>query len=513
MDLLEIVASVNGNWDELPEKVMAHGESYDLEHCHYCALQGNAVEVVDEINAVVTGYHLNNHRFAMDWDEIKERATQTITGESSNSPTYFLYSKATDHVLRGVCGEHLYACEFCGDNYSRMTDADNIWDGTIRVRWDGAPWVFNASGSYSAGWLWDDTLCLSCAQDAATCDRCETLINRNYDNYGEVDGDTWCSSCVDDYATFCDSCDQYHTEPCEDDDGGWSSGSSNSRIHDYSFKPDAKFGFTEGDLSEYSIKDSITGRSRVPFMGFELEVEAGNASLGDGIDVIQEHLGSEENYVYLKGDGSLDCGFEIVSHPATLASHKSRHLGEALKGLSDLGFRSWRTNTCGIHVHVSRAGFSNPSHVWKFTHFIVDNKQAMVKLAGRDSERWANFNLDGYTSGGVKSRAKGANFYNRYEAINFGNARTLELRFFKGSLRVERLLSALELTEGAVEYTRNLTTKDVMGGGLDFRSFVTWLRERADKYPNLLSYVDTLYLSEYERVQQSVPAQSVSDYF
>lgn len=237
-------------------------------------------------------------------------------------------------------------------------------------------------------------------------------------------------------------------------------------------------------------------------------MEAGNADISDAIDAIHEHLGDDENYVYLKSDGSLNRGFEIVSHPATLASHKTRKLAEALGALSRLGFRSWRTDTCGIHVHVARAGFANPSHVWKFTHFIVDNKDAMIKLAGRNSERWASFNLESYNSGGVKNRAKGSQYYNRYEAINFGNTRTLELRFFRGSLKVERLLSALELTEGAVEYTRNLSVQDVIEGGLDFAQFVMWLRERADKYPNLLSYVDTLGIAEYTRDRKPVFAKA-----
>lgn len=508
MSLLEIIASVNGDWSALPARIMADTDSDNLLVCHYCKAEGITTEAEATVDAAVTGYKLNNERSF--WDDAQDYANREDNPEGQ---AYYLYSRIHGHVNRGVCEAHRQVCEFCDTYYSPMLPTDVNWINNQRSRWDNATWALNPVLS-GQPWTHYGHLCLDCAGGATTCDCCEGLININYDNYGDCDGNTWCQDCLDSSDVyFCNPCDQYHTDPCESSDDYYGDSSSHRRVHDYSYKPDPKFGFVESDSSEYSIKESITWRSRVPFMGFELEVEANDASLSDGVDVVQEHLGDEENYVYLKGDGSLHCGFEIVSHPATLASHKERNLGKALQGLSDLGFRSWRTDTCGIHVHVSRAGFSNPSHVWKFTHFIVDNKQAMVKLAGRNSERWANFNLDGYTSGGVKSRAKGANFYNRYEAINFGNARTLELRFFKGSLRVERLLSALELTEGAVEYTRNLTTKDVMDGGLDFRSFVTWLRERADKYPNLLSYVDTLGLSEYERVHQSVPAQSVSDYF
>lgn len=511
MNLLEVIASVEGDWDKLPEKVMPQFESDNLENCFYCAQDGEVVPSIDEVNAIITGYTLNNNRRGASWDEVKEYANQS---EGAEMQAYYLYARSYESILRGVCSEHRKVCQWCDDGYCATSLLDSSWVG-VRTRWDSTTWVLNQGRSGCYGWSWDVQLCLGCAENAIACDRCSEVINRDYDNYNDVNGDTWCESCVDDAAIYCDSCDQYHTEACEDDD--YYGNGSGSRIHDYSFKPDPIFGYVDSDLAVYDYHTSqlpITFRSQgIPFMGFELEVEAGNADYGAGIDAVQEHLGGDENYVYLKSDGSLDRGFEIVSHPATLASHKTRNLPEALKALSDLGFRSWRTNTCGIHIHVARAGFANPSHVWKFTHFIVDNKDAMIKLAGRNSERWANFNLESYRNGGIKNRAKGAQYYNRYEAINFGNTRTLELRFFRGSLKAERLLSALELTEGAVQYTRNLSVQDVLNGGLDFAQFVTWLRERADIYPNLLSYVDTLGIAEYVRDRQVVPAQADSDYF
>ncbi len=510
MDLLEIVASVDGDWEKLPPKVMAQFGSDNLEHCYYCAQQGNVVPAVDEVNAIVTGYSLNKDRRISSWDDIQAHANESDTIERK---AYFLYARAYDSVLRGVCRDHIKVCEWCDDNYCGTLPQDSLWNRGLNTRFNDTSWVLNHNPSGGCeGWSWDSTLCLGCAENASACARCSGLINRDYDNWNDVSGDTWCESCTDDDAVWCEPCDQYHTEPCGDEDWNYGGG----RVHDYSYKPDPIFGHLPSDLYDYHTPEgtAINFRTKgVPFMGFELEVESGHSDINEGIDVIEAHLGGDETYVYLKGDGSLDHGFEIVSHPATLASHKTRNLPQALKALSDLGFRSWRTHTCGIHVHVARAGFSNPSHVWKFTHFIVDNKDAMIKLAGRNSDRWASFNLESYGNGGIKNRAKGSQYYNRYEAINFGNARTLELRFFKGSLKVERLYSALELTEGAVEYTRNLSVQDVINGGLDFAQFVKWLRERADKYPNLLSYVDTLGIAEYTRSGDRKPVFAQADDF
>lgn len=505
MSLLEIIAGVNGEWDKLPKNIKSDVAETDTDYCHHCALAGVQTEATTQVDAVITIYRRNSegvfHREEF-WEDMKTRATNQ---ESMHNKAYYLYARSTALVARGLCGEHTYVCENCGDPYSQMAKSDNAWDSEVTNHhrdtfshiYAGMAYNSIAYNRVRLGWRWSDQVCPSCAEDTQECDACNALVNTNYESLQVVDGNDWCERCISDSdARWCDYCDSYHTEWCENNDDSDFDEGRGSGIHDYSFKPDAIFGSVDADISEYSISGDINWRSRVPFMGFELEVEAPIASMSNGIELIKEHLGDDERYVYLKSDGSLNYGFEIVSHPCTLAVHKEMKLAETLKGLSDLGFRSWRTDTCGLHVHVSRNGFSSPSHIWKFTHFIVDNKEAMVKLAGRNSDRWATFTLDGYASGGVKSRAKGANYYNRYEAINFNNLRTLELRFFKGSLRAERVLSALELTEGAVEYTRNLTSKDIMDGGLNFRSFVAWLRERADKYPNLLSYVDTLGIAD-----------------
>lgn len=503
MNLLEIIASVNGDWDKLPELVMPEVKETPEGKCYYCDEPFER-----EATAILTGYKLNSHY--TNWSDYKSLADDC---EHIDRKANYLYSKHCTQIERPVCEYHHTYCEWCSDAYCPILISDSVRVPNLSTRHSNDNWAlhFSAVGGYATGWNWDATLCLSCTENAGTCERCLGLVDRENDDYCDVQGEMWCETCTSERAQWCEWCETYETDPCEDNVY-----ESNTRggVHDYGYKPDAIFGYVDSDLYDYHTPEgtSINYRTKgIPFMGFELEVEAGNADIREGIDALQQHLGSDENYVYLKTDGSLDRGFEIVSHPATLASHKTRKLAEALGALSAQGFRSWRTNTCGIHVHVARASFANPSHIWKFTHLIVDNKDAMIKLAGRDSDRWASFNLESYAGNGVKNRAKGSQYYNRYEAINFGNARTLELRFFRGSLKVERLLSALELTEGAVEYTRNLSVQDVINGGLDFAKFVTWLRERSDKYPNLLSYVDTLGIAEHVRDRQ--PKEVSYDYF
>ena len=62
--------------------------------------------------------------------------------------------------------------------------------------------------------------------------------------------------------------------------------------------------------------------------------------------------------LYIKSDGSLDCGMELVTHPMTLQYHMEQMPWKnVLRKAVGLGYLSHRTTTCGLHVHISRAAF------------------------------------------------------------------------------------------------------------------------------------------------------------
>jgi hypothetical protein len=89
--------------------------------------------------------------------------------------------------------------------------------------------------------------------------------------------------------------------------------------------------------------------------------------------------------VYLKGDGSLNDGFEIVTHPMTHDWAMEKFPWEMIEKLRRSGYRSWDTDTCGLHVHASRTSFVDRSHLWKWTYLINKNNKECIELAGRNS--------------------------------------------------------------------------------------------------------------------------------
>jgi hypothetical protein len=270
-------------------------------------------------------------------------------------------------------------------------------------------------------------------------------------------------------------------------------------IHSYSHKPSAIFLNDDGHKSYYAtVIDQATSLNRTSlYMGFELELETGRrVSREDCARFTLETINgnNEDSVVYIKDDGSLEHGFEIVSHPMTLGFAMERFAWDGISGLIKRGCKSWDAGTCGLHVHLSRSAFRDEKHLFKFFKLLLDNAPDVKRFAGRDSERWANFdksyflnawneyNEDGNyvtrTNTSLMKHAKNESRNdNRYCAVNLQNRHTVELRFFKPSLNPKTVQSALQFCDAVFNYTETeCDTKKVMSGNaLAFRSFRSWV--------------------------------------
>jgi len=218
-----------------------------------------------------------------------------------------------------------------------------------------------------------------------------------------------------------------------------------------------------------------------------LEMECGGGHQ-DYRSAIQE-FNDNEDIIYLKNDGSLNWGIELVTHPMTLSWamenfpwSKIEHLGNALN------FKGWTTDTAGIHVHVSRDGFTGYSHQAKFVNFITRNEAFFSFLAGREGSRWASF--DRSNIAGISGKLKRSRGSERYSAVNMQNKGTLEVRIFRSSLKMERIQMALQLVDASVKYTESLPISAIVtNNGLSARSFIAWLADKP-QYAVLSSYIE-----------------------
>ena len=231
-------------------------------------------------------------------------------------------------------------------------------------------------------------------------------------------------------------------------------------------------------------------------MGFELETEytrgCGEAGLFASTAL--------DGVAYLKHDGSLSNGFEIVTHPHTHLTYRenSGMLWDTIETLrTTYGARSWDTDSCGLHIHISRAGFSSGAHLHRFIALVYHNAPTMMKFAGRKS-RFARFN-DVYTFDeydrpifSLKHKTGNPNRHSseRYSAVNTQNEHTIELRFFRGTMNKSGVLGALDLAQAMVEYTRELRLDDVKLGALSWEWFADYVASNNGLYPDLYSRLD-----------------------
>ena len=332
----------------------------------------------------------------------------------------------------------------------------------------------------------DDNLwCEGCADNYAHwCDRCEAYGTENTYYVSDM-GESWCMSCTDNRAVWCESCDEYNRDGCQnecEDDMV-----DNERIvHDYSYRPDPIFHSTDDN-------------SRL-FFGMEIEVEAGSYDQRrEAAQYAHSILEEQNSLAYLKNDGSLNCGFEVVTHPMTydFFMKEADEFWDTIDKLkTDFNMKSWATRTCGLHIHISRSGFTNPPHMHRFLRLIYSNQDFYQAMAGRSESNWAKFDdvkmWDGAHNKWVRSyRGKMADptttNTDRYSAINTNNRATVEMRIFKGSINTTNVRGALGLAHASVEYTRTMSLQEVMDGALSTEKFIDYINSKPELYADVIT--------------------------
>lgn len=162
----------------------------------------------------------------------------------------------------------------------------------------------------------DDSLCECCAEEETTlCSRCGERIYRD-DNAGDEDTPL-CQSCYENHYYRCDRCgriiyegDAYYASDDEEQDyplchDCYSSRNRDRAIQDYYYKPEPLF---RGDGPRY--------------FGVELEIDGAGEDDSSAREVMEIANSNGLENLYCKHDGSLDDGFEMVTHPMTLDYHR-----------------------------------------------------------------------------------------------------------------------------------------------------------------------------------------------
>jgi hypothetical protein len=126
------------------------------------------------------------------------------------------------------------------------------------------------------------------------------------------------------------------------------------------------------------------------------------------------------------------------------------------------GYKSHNTQTCGTHIHMSRAAFGNDNDKLMNFVFLFEKFWREVVVFSR---RKHNFNvydiginaIDHYSSRYCdleddkdiktveKIKDKTRNNYGRYRVVNLTNNATIEVRIFRGTLKENTIIASIQL--------------------------------------------------------------------
>lgn len=330
----------------------------------------------------------------------------------------------------------------------------------------------------------DSYLCESCLHtETIRCQRCGDRIWTG-DNAGDDDMPL-CQRCYDRYYTTCEDCgrvilheDAYYES---DDDYEARCYSCHCRhadqrvIHDYYHKPEPEF---RGNGSR--------------FFGVELEVDGAGES-NRNAQLILDAANSGEERVYIKHDGSLNEGFEIVTHPMTLEYHlKEMPWAEVLAKAKEMGYLSHQAGTCGLHIHVNRTAFGETESeqeevIARILYFFEKHWEELLKFSRRTHKQlaqWAaRYGLKEHPKD-ILDHAKGNR--ERYTCVNLTNYYTAEFRMFRGTLRLNSLLATLQLIDRICDVALYFSDEEIkamswttfVAGCAHMPELVQYLKER-----------------------------------
>lgn len=214
------------------------------------------------------------------------------------------------------------------------------------------------------------------------------------------------------------------------------------------------------------------------YYGVELEVEANGGNVLKSAAITNRSIPETKNgpFAYLKKDGSVSDGFEIVTVPASLDYHREAWPDIIKKTHGKI--KSWNTLTCGLHVHASRAPLTE-EQIAKIVCFVNAsfNRQFIFVIAGRRCDDYAKFFH--------KDMGNALTPIEKYEAVNLLHNATIEFRVFRGTVKIESLFKAIEFCDALIQFTKDASLAVCMKRS----RFIKFVHNKADNYPHLEAFI------------------------
>lgn len=359
-------------------------------------------------------------------------------------------------------------------------------------------------------------------QQPVICSECGAVLTEQTSSV--IDGEIYCPDCMERLTTTCDCCGRRILRCDAESDGcimlcrhcyeysytrceGCGCIISNDEVNyvdgdDYPYCDECYRKLEEEPIKSYGYKpEPIFYGSGNLFYGVELEIDKGGER-GDYAEEILNTANAHNLHLYAKHDGSIDDGFELVSHPMTLEYHTNTMNWSVVMDMAlSLDYRSHQTQTCGLHIHVNRKAFGNDydtqeDSISRIVHFVEMHWNELLKFSRRteaNMNRWASRYGISTTAKDTYKNAK-AKHCGRYVAINLENYSTIEFRIFRGTLRYKTFLATLQLVDEICNLAIKLSDRELEG--MSWSDFVIQIDSK--NKPELIEYLKArrLYVNE-----------------
>ena len=324
-------------------------------------------------------------------------------------------------------------------------------------------------------------VCDTCQEITTPCCHCANYTHRN-DAYYDRNGSALCPSCVDTYSV-CENCGNWTNygdlcEDCEEEE-------SSQFIHQHGYKPRPLF------HPQNNNDNSL-------FLGIELETD----KYREDIDIVAENLlqhSQDESLFYLAEDGSLDNGIEIITHPCTLDYHKVDFpWAKLIEIVREGGGLSHNTNTCGLHIHFNmqylgdRDSKENDFNLLKLLYIFEKFWDKLVTFSRRDSSQlhWCGkySKLKGKESEDIATvKEYKCGLSGKHVALNILNHSTVEVRLFRGTLKLSTFYASLEFVDFLVNFIKNHNARYIYK--LTWEQLMENTSKKEKQYPYLIPYL------------------------
>lgn len=347
------------------------------------------------------------------------------------------------------------------------------------------------------------------------CDECHQIFDTYAVNMQEVGDCVVCESCLYDSGEYyrCDYCGEwFHRDSddaqfagdncycscdCAENDGWRWSDRYDEWVTEDDYYEEEEHNEVDEIVCEYHSHCYVPKGERKAtqkndlYNGYELEID-GKDRYDFSYDYYVELNNMLGKNCFFETDGSLDSGFEIISHPLTEKEFDMFDWKKTFDKLIEDGWRSHDTSTCGLHFHFSEGylGYTenqikdSAKKICRLFQLYADD---FSKIARRDYNSYTmnmrNFEEDISSKTSFRKLRE-----TRYWAVNLtnlfrGTKSTIEIRVCRGTLKTSTFLASHDLFLHIVRNAKRIAWKDIDNLSLWFKGIknkntIDYIKER-----------------------------------